>query len=359
MPKSLLFIPDISGYTKFIQSTEIEHAEHVIAEILEILIAANTEGLELAEIEGDALFFYKEGVLPSKEKLLGQIETMFTAFYGHLEMLKKNRICTCNACATAPELQLKIVAHCGEIQFIKVQGSRKPFGNSVIQAHRLLKNSIDSDNYVVLSEELTSGTNISMDEESNLFRFQEGADEYDGKELKYLYSEINSKELKLRPFAEPLLVAFDRLPNLVFEQTIAASPSKLLETITNYRYRGDWADGVDSFRFNENEVTRIGTEHVCVIGGKELNFVTVTKPAAKDQIVYGELTLSPPPVDELYNFFIIEKIDEQRSKLILEIYWKAKSPIKKLLIALFVKNAIRKSTQKAIGKLKKFIEAGH
>lgn len=357
MSKSLLFIPDISGYTKFIQSTEIEHAEHVIAEILEILIAANTQDLQLAEIEGDALFFYKEGSVPSKEKLLAQIEIMFTAFHGHLEMLKKNRICTCNACATAPELQLKIVAHVGEIQFIKVQGSRKPFGSSVIEAHRLLKNSIESDNYVVMSKELTSGTNLTADYESNLYHFKDGADEYDGKQLHYLYSEINTKELNLKPFAEPKHVNFERPPNVVLESTIDSSANYLLESITNYKYRGRWVDGVDSFGFNENEVTRLGTEHTCVIGGKELNFITVTKVAKANQIIYGELTLSPPPVDELYNFFIIEKIDDNKSKLRVEIYWKAKSPIKKLLIALVVKKAIQKNTKKSLGKLKKFVEA--
>ena len=91
MANSLLFIPDISGYTKFVQNTEVEHAEHVIAEILEVLIAANTQEMELVEIEGDALFFYKKS-LPSKEKLLAQVETMFTAFHSHLKMLKKNQL---------------------------------------------------------------------------------------------------------------------------------------------------------------------------------------------------------------------------------------------------------------------------
>ena len=57
MNKSLLFIPDISGYTEFVQNTEVEHSQHVIAELLEILIDANTQQLQLAEVEGDALLF--------------------------------------------------------------------------------------------------------------------------------------------------------------------------------------------------------------------------------------------------------------------------------------------------------------
>ena len=45
MAKSLLFLPDISGYTKFIQTTEVEHSQHIISELLEVLIAANTENM--------------------------------------------------------------------------------------------------------------------------------------------------------------------------------------------------------------------------------------------------------------------------------------------------------------------------
>lgn len=77
MNSSLLFLPDISGFTEFVQTTEVEHSQHVISELLEILIDANTENLQLVEIEGDALFFYKEKEIPSLEKLLVQVEHMF------------------------------------------------------------------------------------------------------------------------------------------------------------------------------------------------------------------------------------------------------------------------------------------
>ena len=43
MTSSLLFLPDISGFTEFVQNTEVEHSQHVISELLEVLIEANTE----------------------------------------------------------------------------------------------------------------------------------------------------------------------------------------------------------------------------------------------------------------------------------------------------------------------------
>lgn len=358
MSNSLLFIPDISGYTNFIQNTEIEHSEHVIAEILEVLIAANTQGLELAEIEGDALFFYKENNILSQEKLLAQIETMYTAFHSHLKMLEKNRICTCNACATAPNLRLKIIVHAGEMQFLKVQGSKKPFGNAVITAHRLLKNSVNDNNYIILSKELTQSLGLSKEYQSNLYSFQEGSDEYDGKKVDYLFALIDHQKLKLKLFEDPFNVQFDKAPNLFFEQTIEASSDEILEYITNYRHRHLWVKGVDSFDFNENEVTRLGTEHVCNINGRQLNFVTVTKAAAPNEIVYGELTKSPPPVDELYSFYIIEPLGTVKSRVKVEVFWKAKSPLKKLIMALFVKGSLKKATLDSFQNLKALVEEG-
>lgn len=218
MDKSLLFLPDISGFTEFVNTTEIGHSQQVIAELLEVLINANTLTLKLAEIEGDALFFYKEGEIPSLEMLLAQVETMFTAFYSHLKLLKKNRICPCNACSSAPNLQLKIIVHSGPIQFITVQSKSKPFGIEVIQAHRLMKNSINSTNYVLFSKDLADDVKLPNSYRSKLFTFHKGNDEYDAKNIHYLYSIINKEGLKLKPYAHAKKVTFDKSPSLYIER---------------------------------------------------------------------------------------------------------------------------------------------
>jgi len=277
MSKSLLFIPDISGFTNFVKTTEVEHSQHVIAELLEVLISANTQHLKLAEVEGDALFFYKEATIPSQEKLLAQIETMYTAFYSHLKMMETHRICPCNACATAPKLQLKIILHCGDLQFLTVQGNRKPFGESVIQAHRLLKNSVNSENYVLISTELANQVKLSIDYQSVLFDFGQNKDSYDGLEISYLYAEIDISKLKLINFATPLVVNPTRSPN--FKKTILFNVSayEVYEIITNYRHRHLWAEDVDAFEFNENEVSRMGTKHTCIINGDHFDFTAVIK----------------------------------------------------------------------------------
>ena len=353
MAHSLLFIPDISGFTHFVQNTEVEHSQHVIAELLEVLIHSNTLDLQLAEVEGDALFFYSP-VLPSQEKLLAQIETMFTAFYSHLKLLEKNRVCPCNACATASELELKIIAHSGELQFISVQGNSKPFGSLVIEAHRLLKNSINSDNYALITEALAQTIGLPVPYQSMLFHFQQGTDTFDGKALKYHFSDIATENSTLKAFETSKMVTFPCGPNLTFAKTFPMSASQIIELITNYKYRHYWVDGVDEFIFSEHEVTRLGSEHVCVINGKHFDFETVTKKGEPGQIVYGEVTTTPPPVDELYQFFILTPLNDTSCKIDLEIYWKANSPFKKLAVALIAKKIFSKNGQKALQGLHEF-----
>ncbi|WP_044213278.1 DUF2652 domain-containing protein [Flammeovirga sp. OC4] len=352
MAKTLLFLPDISGFTEFVQTTEAQHSQHVIAELLEVMIESNTIGLELAEVEGDALFFFKEE-MPSLEQLLAQIENTFTAFYSHLKLLEKNRVCPCMACTTAPQLQLKIIVHCGDVEFITVQNKRKPFGAEAIEAHRLMKNDVDSDNYILISDALANEIMLPAHYKSKLYDFQEGQNEYDNKIVKYLYSILDKDHLKLKPFATAQKISLDKSADITYEVELYCNAQEGIEWVSNYARRYEWAEGVDQFIYNEHEVTRLGTEHTCVINGKHLNFVTVTKndASAASGLIYGEMTDGPPFVDKVYQFYTFQPINAQRSKLIVEVYLETKSIFKKVFKNFFIKDVFRKGIVKNIDNL--------
>ena len=53
-----LVIADISGYTSFLTSTELEHAHGIVAELTEVVIVRLGEPLRFVELEGDAVFAY-------------------------------------------------------------------------------------------------------------------------------------------------------------------------------------------------------------------------------------------------------------------------------------------------------------
>ncbi|MBK8706463.1 MAG: DUF2652 domain-containing protein [Saprospiraceae bacterium] len=133
---ALLFIPDISGFTRFITDTEISHSKHIIEELLEVMIEANTLDLQISEIEGDAILFYRFGEPPGATEMLEQVRRMFVNFHQQLRKYERYRICQCGACKTAHQLTLKMVAHYGEITQNKVKSFTKLFGKEVIVIHR-------------------------------------------------------------------------------------------------------------------------------------------------------------------------------------------------------------------------------
>ena len=151
---SLLFIPDISGFTEFVKDTEITHSRHVISELLEVIMASDELGMTVSEIEGDAVVFFLQRESPSLSEVVAQVQKTFHAFHSHLKRYERDRICPCGACRTAHELTLKVVAHSGPIETIVVRDFEKPYGPDVILAHRLLKNDVPTREYALITDSL-------------------------------------------------------------------------------------------------------------------------------------------------------------------------------------------------------------
>ena len=54
-------IADFSGYTNFVSGVELDHAQDIIADIMETLLRALRPTFRLAKFEGDAAFVYAVG----------------------------------------------------------------------------------------------------------------------------------------------------------------------------------------------------------------------------------------------------------------------------------------------------------
>src|ERR1044071_992466 len=154
--KGRLFIPAISGFTRFVNETEIEHSRFIIQELLEILINANQIGLEVSEIEGDAILFYKFGECPAFEELYRQVEKMFCEFHKNLIAYDHRRFCYCKACTSAISLTLKVITHYGEFTGYNVKNFNKLIGRDIIVAHQLLKNDIEQHEYWLVTKNLVN-----------------------------------------------------------------------------------------------------------------------------------------------------------------------------------------------------------
>ena len=138
-----LVIADISGYTRFLTDSELDHANGIISELLNAVIGAIQAPMAVSSIEGDAVFLYgarPEGM--SGQTVLESVELLYCSFAAALETMILNTTCRCNACANINSLGLKIVMHCGEFAKSKIGGRETLSGPDVIMAHRLLKNHI-------------------------------------------------------------------------------------------------------------------------------------------------------------------------------------------------------------------------
>ena len=139
----LLLITDITGYSKYVHQTELEHAQSSLTDLLNLLIDYTRSPLILSKLEGDAVFAYapSEGFLQG-QTLVEMVESTYLAFRKALELMIRNTTCTCAACRSLKDLDLKFFVHYGSFTIQKLNEYRELLGNDVNLVHRLAKNHI-------------------------------------------------------------------------------------------------------------------------------------------------------------------------------------------------------------------------
>ena len=153
--RALLMIADISGYTQYMRlhRMSLAHSQEITGRLLEAMVHA-TPQLDLIEIEGDAAFLYAlvddddEPVAHASEVAL----TMHQAFHAQQDRMIGLNMCSCPGCIEAGRLRVKVVAHVGEIAKQKVKRRTQLVGVDVIAVHRMLKNSVPIEEYVLMTE---------------------------------------------------------------------------------------------------------------------------------------------------------------------------------------------------------------
>jgi len=178
----VLFIADISGYKRFMTANAktLAHSHTIIAELVEHLLKGIRLPMEVSKLEGDAIFFYcrkkrAEGDWDQqKEALADRLWSLFTDFNHKLAELKSSVTCSCSACQHIDTLQLKIFVHSGEALFQRLGPSDELAGVDVIIIHRLLKNSVASRSYLLLTDAAKQDLTFNA-----ATRFHAGMETYD------------------------------------------------------------------------------------------------------------------------------------------------------------------------------------
>ena len=148
-----LFILDISGYTRFLVNTDLVHGKETITDILNSLFEFSPKNLVLNKIEGDALFYFSTDL--SKEDLFRLSEDIHKQFKQVIlkTVAEKHNACPFTLCRHISDLGIKFFIHEGEVAFHNVCNFEELIGKSVIEIHRVMKNSVSNDSYVLTIDE--------------------------------------------------------------------------------------------------------------------------------------------------------------------------------------------------------------
>jgi uncharacterized protein YndB with AHSA1/START domain len=259
-----LVLADISGYTRYLTGVELEHSHDILADLLGLVADSLCPPLELAKLEGDAVFCFRrdDGSLDG-DSLLASFEETYLAFARRRRTVALSSSCACKACRRVPDLDLKLFAHRGSFVEHHVAGSRELVGADVILVHRLLKNSVGESGGPHGYALLTDACAASSEAPERLERHVEHYEDIGEVACRVLNLGERWGEVQETTRVE---VARDEAA-MLFEADVAARPPAVWEAMTDPAHGMRWRVGVSDIRENHASSSRgAGTVTHCVHG---------------------------------------------------------------------------------------------
>jgi hypothetical protein len=137
-----LVIADITGYSSYLAGVELDHAQDILADLIDTVVGGLRPTFQLAKLEGDTAFVWLPTATVDGSELRDIIERCYFAFQRRIRDIRQASTCECNACIRIPGLDLKFVAHHGLVARQQMAGMEELVGSDVIVVHRLLKNRV-------------------------------------------------------------------------------------------------------------------------------------------------------------------------------------------------------------------------
>ena len=347
--RGLIFIPDISGFTRFVNETEIEHSRQIIQELLETIINANEIGLEISEIEGDAILFYKYGEAPDLKELYKQVEKMFCEFHRHLIAYEKHRLCQCTACKSAANLTLKVISHYGEFTGYNVKNFSKLIGKDIIVAHQLLKNDIEQHEYWLVTEGLMKNESPELRPWMN---WNTSMKQTDTGQIPYQYTQLSPLKNEIPPASSPPLEIPKKVKVFSVSKEFKKDINTLFFSAVNFNFRGRWQVGVKSADQVSHILPQVGTHHRCVLEkGEQVIMYTSSFSYEPEKIIYSETA------EDKKNacYFTFEKVETGKTRVTIDFYLK-KNPLMQLMFNIMMKKKIEQGFRQSLENLDEMVK---
>ena len=342
--KGLLFIPDISGFSRFVTETEIGHSRLIIQELLEILINSNDLGLEISEIEGDAILFYKFGEPPALEVLYSQVEKMFCAFHKNLMGYEMHRYCQCRACISAKELTLKVITHYGEFTGYQIKNFKKLIGKDLIVAHQLLKNDIPEHEYWIITRNLSGESQPTGF--ARWMRWNQGVKHAETGDIPFHYTRLTDLRSSILPEGPAALALDKQMKVLSVNRTYDTDIITLFHASGDFQYRSQWQEGVRGVEIVDHFLPRVGMKCRCVMDDKTVFIYSSSYQYQDHHIEFSETDEKR----ETATWFTLDRLGPKRTKLTLDFYVSGNIG-SKLMFRLFKQRKLQRSFQQSLENL--------
>ena len=340
----LFFIPDLGGFTKFIAETEIQHSQHIVKELLEILVDANTLGMKVSEFEGDAVLFYRTGAPPPLEKIVQQARKMYLDFHTYLKKFEYARICQCGACAGASGITLKMVAHAGSAGTMQVKDHLKFIGKDIIIAHRLLKNSVPSPEYLLVTGATLSKLRVA---DGELTAFSAGADAYDNLgTIDYRFKSLDGYlgEVRVDPPAPEGLSNPRKMTQIT--RRIHAPIEQVYQRLIDLPGRMSWMAGVSRVEMSGGEANYIGKTHRCVRGEEGFPVKTTDVRISESTMEIWETDLKKTSSCR----YLLTRVPGGKADLAVELFVRD-NPVIRLIFRVLMEKKLKSFFEQSIANL--------
>jgi uncharacterized protein DUF2652/polyketide cyclase/dehydrase/lipid transport protein len=265
-----LLIADITGYTRFLTGSELDHARGILEQLFSALLDKLKSPFVLSNIQGDAILAHARAAhVADGGHVLDIVESLYCGFAESLEHMLANTTCTCAACRNISNLDLKLVVHHGEYIEQDIAGRKELSGPEVILVHRLMKNKITAATgiraYAAFTEAAASASGLK-EFFAGAIRHTETTDEF---------GDVALRVADMRPVWEARKVqerlavedtdprAFDDV-----ETDLPVSADRAWHYLTDPNLRGAWVKNVTKFTRMSTAQGRVkvGTVDHCAHG---------------------------------------------------------------------------------------------
>lgn len=141
-----VFIPSLTGQNRFGYNTDFSNRKKVMHEVLDTVMKRHFPDLQMYLDDSDQLYFYSPGNPVSISETIKQYEHILDDLSNDFDHIKQ-------IAARDLKLSLKLYAHYGPVARYTCGNCCRIFGETVAEATELMKNSIDSRSFALISDE--------------------------------------------------------------------------------------------------------------------------------------------------------------------------------------------------------------